>query len=331
MAKFMGFKNQNTNDFSVLKANQPKEILSEKLVMDDLSENGHRVRRNLIIFSTIVIFCSFSGVDIVSNEMDFYGLKIHISNPIYIIWLALAIVGYQLLHFIFINAGHLQYLKIRTTKANKQKLPKNQFNGGFGEDEKPLLIDMDSNGNAVAYDEKQSNLYEWWTRKINSDQYGDINKLVSGEIAENLVLEIKNLENLDKARLEITRIIGEKRYNNVSDFKDDDEKEFKTEITKFCGQISADISKLATNNQEITNSVLAIKKGFDKTNELLRKIEGIVENKTIGESLRNFNQSYRYYKATEILRFAIIEFIIPVWLGLCSIGALLIILNIYEI
>ena len=36
---------------------------------------------------------------------------------------------------------------------------------------------------------------------------------------------------------------------------------------------------------------------------------GIVENKTIGESLRNFNQSYRCYKATEILRFAIIEFI----------------------
>ncbi len=62
MAKFMGFKNQNTNDFSVLKANQPKEILSEKLVMDDLSENGHRVRRNLIIFSTIVIFAHLAAL-----------------------------------------------------------------------------------------------------------------------------------------------------------------------------------------------------------------------------------------------------------------------------
>ncbi len=306
--------------------NQSKENLSEKLVMDDLSENGHRVRRNLIIFSTIVIFCSFSGADIVSNEMDFYGLKIHISNPIYIIWLALAIVSYQLLHFIFINAGHLQYLKIRTTKANKQKSPKLQVNGMLGEDPEPLHINTDSNGNAVTYDEKQSNLYEWWTRKINSGVYNsfsETNKIISGEIAENLVLEIKNLENLEKARLEITRIIGEKKYNNVSDFKDDDEKEFKTKIAEAYSQINADISKIEKNNQTITNSFSEIKKGFDKANELLRKIKGIVEDETIRKSLEKFNQSYKCYKTTEILRFAIIECAIPLILGFWSVCVLL--------
>lgn len=334
MAKFMGFKNQNTNDFSVLKANQPKEILSEKLVMDDLSENGHRVRRNLIIFSTIVIFCSFSGVDIVSNEMDFYGLKIHISSPIYIIWLALAIVSYQLLHFIFINAGHLQYLKIRTTKANKQKSPKLQVNSMLGEDPEPLHINTDSNGNAVEYDEKQSNLYEWWTRKINAGVYNsfsETNKIISGEIAKSLVLEIESLDNLKTQRLEIEKIIAGKGYLSLSDLDSNDEKEFKTKIVKVYEEVHRDIVKIRENNQTITNSFDAIKKGFDKTNELLGKIEKIVGNKTIRESLENFNQSYKCYKATEILRFAIIEFIIPVWLGFCSIGALLIILNIYEI
>jgi hypothetical protein len=150
--------------------------MSEKLVIDDPQENGHRVRRNLVIFSAIVIFCSISGADIVNNEMNFYGLKIHISNPTYIIWLALAIGLYQLTHFIFINVEHLQYLKIRTTKANKQKSPKLQINGMFGQDPKPLNIDMASNGNAVFYDEKQSNLYEWWTRKINAEVYNSFNE-----------------------------------------------------------------------------------------------------------------------------------------------------------
>ena len=266
--------------------------------------------------------------------MDFYGLKIHISNPIYIIWLALAIVGYQLLHFIFINTGHLQYLKIRTTKANKQKSPKLQVNSMLGEDPEPLHINTDSNGNAVEYDEKQSNLYEWWTRKINAGVYNsfsETNKIISGEIAKSLVLEIESLDNLKTQRLEIEKIIAGKGYLSLSDLDSNDEKEFKTKIVKVYEEVHRDIVKIRENNQTITNSFDAIKKGFDKTNELLRKIEGIVENKTIGESLRNFNQSYRCYKATEILRFAIIEFIIPVWLGLCSIGALLIILNIYEI
>lgn len=312
-----------------------KEILSEKLVMDDLSENGHRIRRNLIIFSTIVIFCSFSGADIVNNEMDFYGLKIHISNPAYIIWLALAIVGYQLLHFIFINFGHLQYLKIRTTKANKQTLPTPQYQGGFTNGQtKPTYQYLDSNGNARQYDEKQSNLYEWWTnisQKINQTSrfYKKTTYIISPENAQNLVVEIENLGNLEAAQIKIGKMIGEKGYLVRSDIDSDDEKEFKDKISETYNEISRDVNQIKENNQKINSSLSNIKLDISATKELLSKIKQIVEDENIAKSLEKFNRSYVCYKATEALRFGIIEFLIPISLGVYSIEALVIILIFY--
>lgn len=314
-----------------------KDILLEKLAMDDLSENGHRIRRNLIIFSTIVIFCSFSGADIVNNEMDFYGLKIHISNPAYIIWLALAIVGYQLLHFIFINVEHLQYLKIRTTKASKQTLPIQQQGMWENENDKPTYINIDSNGNARQYDEKQSNLYEWWTnasQNINQtsrfyEKNSYIIYIISPENPQNLVSEIKNLGNLEAARIKIGKMIEEKRYLFPSDLDSDDEKEFKDKISETCKEIFKDVNQINENNQNINNSLSSIKKDISKATALLSNIKKIVEDEYIAKSLAKFNRSYACYKATEILRLIIIEFLIPLSLGAYSIGALVIILIFY--
>lgn len=106
---------------------------SGDLVIDDLSENSHRIRRNLIVFSSIALFYKLAGVTI-GKDVNFNGLILTGLDSIDIIVMMKLLVMYHLVHFSLIAIGHLKYLQIRTTKS-----------------------DIDS---------KHFSLYKWWSENL---------------------------------------------------------------------------------------------------------------------------------------------------------------------
>ena len=52
-----------------------KKEIEGKLIIDELSENAHWVRRNLLIFSFVAIFYKLSGASIDDKGVNFYGIK----------------------------------------------------------------------------------------------------------------------------------------------------------------------------------------------------------------------------------------------------------------
>ena len=104
-----------------------KKEIEGKLIIDDLSENAHRVRRNLLIFSFVAIFYKLSGASISENGVSFYGINFqHIDENFISIGISL-IVFYHLFHFLLIAIAHWQYLRIRVTKSDVKFLTAARF------------------------------------------------------------------------------------------------------------------------------------------------------------------------------------------------------------
>ncbi len=126
-----------------------KKEVDGKLIIDDLSENAHRVRRNLLIFSFVAIFYKLSGASISKNGVSFYGINFQHIDESFISIGIYCIVFYHLFHFLLIAIGHWQYLRIRVTRNNGGVVAPGMFgDGGF-------------DGPDYLKNTKDSSLYHW--------------------------------------------------------------------------------------------------------------------------------------------------------------------------
>lgn len=82
--------------------NDPKKI-EEKLIIDDLNDNAHRVRRNLLILSFIAIFYKLSGALIGDHGVSFYGINFDHVDESFISISIFLVVFYHLFHFSIIS------------------------------------------------------------------------------------------------------------------------------------------------------------------------------------------------------------------------------------
>lgn len=128
-----------------------KKEIEGKLIIDDLSENAHRVRRNLLIFSFVAIFYKLSGASISDKGVSFYGINFqHIDENFISIGIFL-IVFYHLFHFLLITIAHWQYLRIRVTKSDVKFLTAAIFA---------------AEGDDHPSNPKDSSLYAWYSEKV---------------------------------------------------------------------------------------------------------------------------------------------------------------------
>ncbi len=130
---------------------EDKKEVDGKLIIDDLSENAHRVRRNLLIFSFVAIFYKLSGASISKTGVSFYGINFqHIDENFISIGISL-IVFYHFIHFFLIAIAHWQYLRIRVTKSDVKFLTR------------AIWVDE---GDDHPSNPKDSSLYAWYAENI---------------------------------------------------------------------------------------------------------------------------------------------------------------------
>jgi hypothetical protein len=72
---------------------------------EEFNENTLRVRRNLLIFSVIALFYKLSGATL-TGKSSFLGLEFEHTDPKMIDLFLLCIVGYHLVHFIWLACEH---------------------------------------------------------------------------------------------------------------------------------------------------------------------------------------------------------------------------------
>ena len=102
-----------------------KKEVDGKLIIDDLSENAHRVRRNLLIFSFVAIFYKLSGASISENGVSFYGINFQHIDENFIS------IGISLIATLFLTGARWKvekYPHSSQTKENKIRLlPTNEI------------------------------------------------------------------------------------------------------------------------------------------------------------------------------------------------------------
>jgi hypothetical protein len=133
-----------------------KKEIEGKLIIDDLSENAHRVRRNLLIFSFVAIFYKLSGASISENGVSFYGINFQHIDENFISIGIFSIVFYHLFHFSLIIIAHWSYLRIRVTRNNGGVVAPGMYDGG-GFDGPDYLANT-----------KDSSLYHWHCQHASS-------------------------------------------------------------------------------------------------------------------------------------------------------------------
>ncbi len=142
-----------------------KNKLSGELLIDDFSENSHRVRRNLLIFSFIGIFYKLSGAKVSEKGISLYGLEFDKIDESFISIGLYCVIFYHLYHFSLIAIAHWQYLRIRVTKLSN-KCPTSTFFAIGEEDHR--------------YDPKNSSLHAWYIEALPSlnSQFDDAYKKI---------------------------------------------------------------------------------------------------------------------------------------------------------
>ena len=231
---------------SVLEMKTDKKEIDEKLIIDDLSENAHRVRRNLLIFSCVAIFYKLSGASISENDgVNFYGINFqHIDEnfiSIGICW----VVFYHFFHFFLIAIAHWQYLRIRVTKSDVKFLTGAIFSA---EDE-----DHPSNP-------KDSSLYAWYA-----------------ETLPQLNAEFNKSHEKIKELLQIFEKEKIKQQSSTDD------------VGKYLTHLSS----------------------IDST------LKNLVAPRFI-TSIKKFDKSFKCYRAIELLRWILIEILIPLIAGIIA-------------
>jgi hypothetical protein len=87
---------------------------------EEFNENTLRVRRNLLIFSVIALFYKLSGATL-TGKSSFLGLEFEHINPEMIDLFLLCIVGYHLVHFMWLAFENFVHYYVRFWTAIKSK------------------------------------------------------------------------------------------------------------------------------------------------------------------------------------------------------------------
>ena len=88
-----------------------EEFNENTLRVEEFNENTLRVRRNLLIFSVIALFYKLSGATL-TGKSSFLGLEFEHTDPEMIDLFLLCIVGYHLIHFMWLAYEHIEHYKI---------------------------------------------------------------------------------------------------------------------------------------------------------------------------------------------------------------------------
>ena len=175
---------------------------------EEFNENTLRVRRNLLIFSVIALFYKLSGATL-TGKSSFLGLEFEHTDPEMIDLFLLWIVGYHLIHFMWL--AHENFVHHRTrdlTIRNKEFLEEKYINGKivapamFGDENKKIgLIGI------------------WWSLRTSIKKNGEqIRKKI-----EKLELRIKNLEGIEeiKEELKIIKLEVEAYDNKIRERREE--------------------------------------------------------------------------------------------------------------
>ncbi len=134
--------------------------VDEYSTFENFDENTHRVRRNLLIFSVIALFYKLSGATL-TGKFSFLGLEFdHIDHEmidLFLFW----IVGYHLIHFVWLALEHYQHNIISLTRVGQKDVKGSLGFGGEGK---------------ISLKDDTWNLYLWW-KKIYPASEEDSNKM----------------------------------------------------------------------------------------------------------------------------------------------------------
>ena len=222
-----------------------KKEVDGKLIIDDLSENAHRVRRNLLIFSFVAIFYKLSGASIGENGVSFYGINFNHVDKNFISIGIFLIVFYHFFHFFLIAIAHWQYLRIRVTKSDVKFLTAAIFA---------------AEGDDHPSNPKDSSLYAWYAENI-SQLNNEFNK------SHQKIDELLKIFEREKV----------KQQASTDDF----------------GKCFAHLSSI------------------DST------LKNLVAPRFI-TSIKKFDKSFKCYRAIELLRWILIEILIPLIAGIIA-------------
>lgn len=157
---------------------QLKGILGEPII-EAFTENLLRIRRNLLIVSSLSLVLVLSDIKI-SGDGSFIGLKIEgiteqqVFNIIF--WATL----YHLIHFVFEAADYTQKWRLRLT-GNRYA---SRTSGEFNED--------------YSYDPTQSTLYNWWKGIRWETKYSDTNLKKLNLFHQDIIDKVEVLKKLDE-------------------------------------------------------------------------------------------------------------------------------------
>ena len=151
---------------------------------EEFNENTLRVRRNLLIFSVIALFYKLSGATL-TGKSSFLGLEFEHIDPEMIDLFLLWIVGYHLIHFIWLAHEHSAYHHTKYLRmlggVEKVRVEKKGF--------------------------ENTKIGIWWSSQIS------IRKKRTDKIRKNLEkVKLKNLEGIEEIEEELKIIEAE--YEN---------------------------------------------------------------------------------------------------------------------
>jgi hypothetical protein len=126
-----------------------EEVLGEP-INPELSEYAQKLRRNLLAFGAIYLFCWFNGVQI-SRDSTFFGIQLVGVNEQQFSAGTMLINAYLLVHFGWYAWEAILEWRVRIT-GTRNAYQTNSTNGGL-----PSAVDK-------SYDPRQSTLYNWWLR-----------------------------------------------------------------------------------------------------------------------------------------------------------------------
>lgn len=172
--------------------------VDEYSTFENFDENTHRVRRNLLIFSVIALFYKLSGATL-TGKFSFLGLEFdHIDHEmidLFLFW----IVGYHLIHFVWLALEHYQHNIISLTRVGQK--------------------DVRGNVGLIYLKDRNWNLFSWWEAS-----YSGIEK--TKEELENFLTKSKNisLTTIDSIKGSLINISAKYEYYT---------KEIKSSLDKF--------------------------------------------------------------------------------------------------
>jgi hypothetical protein len=168
---------------------------------EEFNENTLRVRRNLLIFSVIALFYKLSGATL-TDKSSFLGLEFEHTDPEMIDLFLLCIVGYHLVHFIWLAHEDFVYHDTRNLTIRHKEFERKYLNDKI---DPPTMIGDENKKNGI--------IGIWWSLRTSIKK----NIEQTGKKIEKVELKIKNLEGIEeiKEELKIIKLEVEAHKNKI--------------------------------------------------------------------------------------------------------------------